>query len=355
MNNTLREIIVSYPWIFWTAVYLVLRFFPSMTKDPATGRRSLRFENKVPLINNRWLAVAIVTGVFLRYLYSLGFRYESQIFTEVIVPLFVAGPYLRKLVVSIRMMMLCLFPIMVLTIAEQLWCTKFGQWHYMLTNGNFYLLWAREAGTTIERMLHFGGIDYPAIELIFYPAYIIGTFTIASVAIETLPRTWRKYEPSLSWFFPLVFGTSALVMTVLSTWYIASDKPVRIPFHAVAASMSLVLSWMMYLLSPEVRRLTRTKLFMFGTIFSIIQTAIFEFYHAGVDGHWVYIPQNELASLHPLLYFKFPAWSSIGSMANSWPIEEWCAYPTLFVFITMYLLFFHTTLKIKVLRHTISE
>jgi hypothetical protein len=352
INLPLREIIVSYPWIFWLSVYLTLRFLPSISIDHLTNKKRIVFINKLTLINPWSLVIAIAVACFMRYLYSIGFRYESQIATEVFVPLIVAIQYLRK-IVSIRMMVLCIFPLMTLTIVEQLYCTKFGQWNYLLSNGNNYLLWARQNGTILERMLHFGGIDYPAIELIFYPAYIIGTFTIAAVAIDVLPKTWRKYEASLKLFFPLIFGTTGIILFVLVIWYIASEKTIRIPFHALAAFMSIFLSWCMYWFSPEVRRLATTKLFAFGTIFSIIQTAIFEFYHAGIDGHWVYIPQNELASLHPLLFFKFPVWSAVGSMPNSWPIEEWCAYPTLFVFVTMYLLFFHTKFKIPVMRHMI--
>jgi hypothetical protein len=350
-NHLLREIVVSYPWIFWAVVYLVLRFFPTRVTDPASRTNKVVFVNKLHWINPWWLAAAVIVACFMRYLYAIGYRYESQIITEVIVPLFVAGPYLKKLVSSYRMMALCLFPIMVLTVVEQLWCTKFGQWSYILSNGNKYLLWARANGHLWERAFHFGGIDYPLIELVFYPAYIIGTFTIAAVAIEVLPRKWRDYQPSLGWFFPLVFGTSAAILLVLSAWFIASRH--TIPFHALAAFMSLFLSWLMVLLSPQVKKLTQTKIFIFGTVFSVIQTAIFEFYHAGIDGHWIYHPENELASLSNILFFKFPQWSVLGSMPNSWPIEEWCAYPTLFVFIVMYLLFFHAKLKIPVLQHEI--
>jgi hypothetical protein len=347
----ITEILVSYPWLFWLAVCLILRLYPAFVLSPGhgSGKRKLVFVNKLPLISDRTLVIAAVFGILLRGLYACGYHYESQIFMEVLVPLFASLPYLRRTVVSIRMMLLCLFPIMALTIVEQLWCTRFGQWHYLLTNGNDYLLWARQNGKLWEQMLYFGGIDYPAIELIFYPAYIIGTFVIAAVAIEILPRSWRTLKPAYAWFFPSVYGPTAAIMFVLSVWFMVSRH--TIPFHALAAFMSLLITWLMYGFSIEVRKLTRTKLFVIGTLFSIIQTAIFEFYHAGIGCHWVYIPQNEIASLSKYLYWSFP---QIGGAApNSWPIEEWCAYPTLFVFVTLLLLFFHTTLKIPVMRHTV--
>jgi hypothetical protein len=348
-----KNIAVSYPWLFWLAVYLVLRFYPSMTRPSnGAGGKKLVFINKIPWINPHALIIAALCAVFLRYLYALGFRYESQIAMEVFVPLIVTVPCLRGLVASFRLMALCLFPIMALTVVEQLWCTRFGQWHYLLTNGNNYLLWARQNGRLWERMLYFGGIDYPAIELVFYPAYIIGTFTIAAAAIKVLPRSWRVNKPGYAWFFPAVYAPVGALLLTLCVWFIVTRH--TIPFHALAAFMSLFLSWVMFCFSKEVRNLARTKLFMFGTVFSFVQTAIFEFYHAGIDCQWVYLQQNELASLNRHLLFTFPQWNWAGSVSNSWPIEEWSAYPTLFVFITLYLLFFHTALKIPVLRHTIA-
>lgn len=348
-----KEILVSYPWLFWLIVTLALRFCPTAVKPGgrAGGRNGLVFVNKIPLIGTGALVVAALAAVFLRWGYACGYRYESQIFMEVVVPLLAALPYLRRLVVSVRMMFLCLFPIMALTIVEQLWCTRFGQWHYLLTNGNEYLVWARQSGRLWERMLYFGGIDYPAIELVFYPAYIIGTFVIAAVAVEVMPRSWRVEKPAYTWFFPCVFGFAAATMFILTAWFVVSRH--TIPFHALASFMSLFISLMMFGCSKEIQRLVRTKLFIFGVLFSVIQTAIFEFYHAGIDCHWVYIPQNEIASLSRYLHWVFPQWAWAGSVSNSWPIEEWCAYPTLFVFVTMYLMFFHTALGIPVLRHFI--
>lgn len=140
-----------------------------------------------------------------------------------------------------------------------------------------------------------------------------------------------------------------MIILILGLWFSISKQ--TIPFHALAAFMSLLVTWTMYCFSQEVRKLVQTKLFIFGTIFSVVQTAIFEFYHAGIGQHWIYLPQNEIASLHPMLHFTFPCWA--GAVPNSWPIEEWCAYPTLFVFVMLYLIFFQTTLKISILKHTI--
>jgi hypothetical protein len=349
-GNLCKEIAVSYPWLFWPAVYFALRFCPCFTRQDG-GKKRLVFINKIPWVNSSALVVAALCAVFLRYMYAHGFHYESQIAMEVFVPLIVAMPCLRALVVSIRMMALCLFPIMILTIVEQLWCTRFGQWYNPLAYGNDYVLMARHNGRLWEQMAFFGGIDYPIIELIFYPAYIIGTFTIAAAAIEVLPRSWRIHKPGYAWFFPAVYAPVGAIMLALNIWFIIARH--TIPFHALASFMAIFISWLMFCFSKEVRNLVKTKLFIFGTVFSFLQTAIFEFYHSGIDRQWVYLPQNELASLHRYLAFSFPQWNWVGSVPNSWPIEEWCAYPTLFVFITLYLLFFHTALKIPVLRHTI--
>lgn len=349
-----REILISYPWVFWSFVYLTLRFFPTLERNDFFPNNKYRFvfKNKLTLITPWRLFITIVLGVLLRVFYEFGYRYESQIAMEVVLPSFLAMPYLRKIVVSIRLMTLCLVPLMVLTIIQQLWCTKAAQWSYLLSSGNRYLFWARENGSLWERMMHFGGPDYPMIELAFYPAYIFGTFAIAAVAIDVLPHNWRVYKPTLSWFFPTVFGISVFVLLLFCIWFIVVRH--TIPFHGLTAFVSLFLSWVMVWLSLEVRMLTQTKLFVFGTLFSIFQTAIFEFYHAGIGGHWIYLPENELASLNPILHFKFPQLTAIGSISNSWPIEEWCAYPTLFVFVAMYLLFFHNKIGIPVLKHNIT-
>jgi len=348
-----KEILVSFPWLFWLTVCFILRFYPAFVQSTGRGggKSKLVFINKIPFISTGALICAALCAIFLRYLYSCGYHYESQVFMEVVIPLFAALHYLRSLVVSVRMAFLCLLPLLVLALVEQLWCTRFGQWDFPLNVGNDYLLWARQHGKLWEQMLYFGGIDYPAIELVFYPAYIIGTFVIAAVAIEVFPRTWRIYKTGYAWFFPIVYGSTVITMFVLNVWFIAARH--TIPFHALTAFISSFITLIMYCFSKKVRMLAQTKLFVFGTLFSIIQMAIFEFYHSGIDRQWVFLPQNELASLHRYLHWTFPQWHWAGSISNSWPIEEWCAYPTLFVFVTLYLLFFHTTLKIPVLRHTI--
>jgi hypothetical protein len=334
------NVIIIYPWFFWCTAVLLLRFFPTCS----AGR--FITENRIKTIGRGTLFTAAAVYILSYTAFRSGYRYESQIVVEGLLPFILAWPYIKRNINSFVNFILALFPLFALVTFEQLKATQFEQWTYLVNGENRYLLWSRGNGTVLERLFYFGGPDYPFIELVFYPLYILGTYGIYTLAASLTPKKWQIPESRLRWFFPCMFGVPCAVITILMIWFIAVRRDM-FPFHAAAAFMSLALMWAFYI-SPCVRSFTRTRLFAALSVFGIIQMAIFEYYHCGLMGHWVYLPANEIASLHPVVNLKFPFAAAIGGVGGSWPLEEWCAYVTLFVFVQAYLLMCHYHMKIKI-------
>ncbi len=305
---------------------LLLQLYPWFFGFASVG--FLKVKGFIPLVGPMRLWISGILSLVNLALFFMGFGYEGQIYQEMLIPTIVFFPHLRRMVKSLSRLGLILLPMIVIVLVEQIKATQFDQWSYLL-EGNRYLFWARQNGSVLERLVWFGGQDYPLAELEFYVLYIVGTFTYLCAAVCIFPKHVRASK-KLKWFFPMTYSIPLAILFPLGVWYMFIRH--SIPVHAVTAGLSVVLFWIFFQLSFKVREFLASPLFVVVTIFSFFQTAIFETYHVA-RGHWYYKPALELAGLAPWLHWTFPSLPSLGISPRSWPIEEFCAYPGLWPFI----------------------
>jgi hypothetical protein len=357
MNCILREIAMWIPFLVWWGFYLFFRYLCPNTEIRNKFNHALDGNNRpkyypAPLWKHH-VTIVFLLSLLWRVIFAFKYSYEAHIYIETVIPVLFAYPFMCSFFTSLRRLAICLLPLTFFVIIEQIKCVQFGQWFYCDDCGIKFIAWGRECGSLLERLL-FLGEEMPMIEILFYPAYIVMTVAIAALALSIFTDEWKTPKKSLGFFFPLVFGITTSVMGVCIIWFFIRNQGRTAPVHALAAFASNAMLWIGFVLSETIRKLVRTRLFVIGTVFSIIQTALFEVYHSTLQQHWIYGTENSIASLHPLFnkIFVYPdiPFIRLGGHAGIWPIEEWCAYPAQYIFMGLYIIFFHKVMKVNLIK-----
>lgn len=309
----LKDLAVLVPYIlYWTLFFIF--------------RKRLIFTTPVHFT----LGIAISVTSFI--MYKLDYSYEALLLIETVVPFIMLYPYFFYYFKWQGVML----PLMMLCICCWIFQTKgamAGEWYYDFTGlSGRYLTgfvdghWDSHGFFTSS--LLYLGVKMPVPELIFYPSTMIGLackFCALSFALKDY-----IWERPIAWIRRIVIPIHGFCfLTIFAAFLSVVIMQHRFPWLAALSVFAHSIFWAGFFLSPQVRKLIATRMYLVILGYGVIEFVYWEWLHSAVLSHWMYSPERTVAGAWTFLQnIRFPDWSLVCSKPYYYPLEEYISYIT---------------------------
>jgi hypothetical protein len=296
----------------------------------------------------RAFSLACCCGTAGVVLHCLHFVYAAMLINSAVLPVCLCYPLVRRIVVSPGNLLLVLVPFTaVFATLIQLRCTAEvnPQWTYDFSLSNRYLYVIVSGKGFLGGLLQSVGTASQMVEeFLFYIGYVPATACVFVLFRETVSPRWRASRTTVASraFFPALWVLCGGTLLAGIGWYCVTRSGM-LPWHAISAAVPYVLGLLAYARSGAVRKFVSSPLFVVASVLSLLWTALWEFACGGMARLWIYVEGNGLAGVVPFIpRLHFPVSPALGVVPNlSWAVEEWLAYPQLFTFVVILLIWVH--------------